>query len=263
MIPILDFGFAQIPTYFFVISLSLSLLLFFLSYRVDKFLIERKVAFDIAIILMVGGFIGGRLFHVFYEEWDYYRNDPRLIFYFWNGGFVYFGGLISGWLSVWFYCWKKRISFLSWADFFAPILSLSHALGRIGCILSGCCFGTYCTLPWSIQGRHPTASYLAVGEFLIFLIIMGLERYAIKHEKAIRPGHLFFKWIFLSSLLRYIIEFYRDDFRGHFFHLYVFGTISVSQLICLGLMFISLGFFIYSWIMARRLTKSEQVLFRH
>lgn len=252
MIPIIDLGFVQIPTYFLVISLSISALLVFLSVRVDKFFIDRKLAFNVAIILMISGFIGGRLLHVFYEEWDYYRNDPRLILFFWNGGFVYFGGLIAGWLAVWAYCIYKKMSFLKWADFFAPILSLSHALGRIGCVLSGCCFGTYCTLPWSIEGRHPTASYLVFGELLVFAIIYKLEKINQAKEIPAADGTLFFKWVFLSSFLRYCVEFYRDDFRGNFFHIPLLGSLSVSQLICLGLMIISLVFFILHYLQDRK-----------
>lgn len=252
MIPILDLGIVQIPTYFLVISLSVSALLLFLSYRVAKYHIDRKLAFNIAIILMISGFIGGRLLHVFFEEFDYYYNDPKQVFFFWNGGFVYFGGLISGWLSVWAYCHYKKMSFLTWADFFAPLLSLSHALGRIGCVLSGCCFGTYCTLPWALDGRHPTASYLVAGELAIFFIILGLEKLDTKTANRSSDGTLFFKWIFLSSFLRFWVEFYRDDFRGRFFHIPLLGAISVSQLICMVLMLTSLGVFVNHFLKAKK-----------
>lgn len=252
MIPILDLGFAQIPTYFFVISASISFLLFFLSARVDKFHFDRKITFNIAIILMISGFIGGRLMHVVFEELDYYTNDPKQVFFFWNGGFVYFGGLILSSICVSLYCKFKKMSFLMWGDFFAPLLSLSHAFGRIGCVLSGCCFGAYCQLPWALDGRHPTAAYLVFGELIIFAIIMYLEKLELAKKGVKHHGTLFFKWIFLSSLLRYCVEFYRDDFRGRFFHLPVLGTLSVSQLICLGLMFVSLGFFLSQYLKKKK-----------
>lgn len=251
MIPIINLGFIQIPTYFLVISLSLTVLLFYLSKRVDQFEVDRKMAFDIAILLMVSGFIGGRLLHVIFEEPDYYLNSPKQILFFWNGGFVYFGGLILSSICVWLYCAYKKVSFLKWADFCTVLLSLSHALGRIGCILAGCCFGSYCTLPWALDGRHPTASYLALGEFFIFFIILAFEKIAkSKSTESVEawPGHLFFKWLFLHSLLRYFVEFYRDDFRGRFFHLPALGAISVSQLICLSLMAVSCAFFVLNYL---------------
>jgi len=274
MLPILDLGFVQIPTYFFVISASVSFLLIYLSNRVDKFLVDRKTAFNIAIILMVSGFIGGRLLHVFYEEFAYYAQDPKQVLFFWNGGFVYFGGLIAGWICVWAYCLVEKISFLKWADFFTPILSLSHAFGRIGCVLTGCCFGTYCTLPWSIDGRHPTASYLVLGEFIIYGFIIYLEKlnqkksaslnltnqanpdqitlYLDDRKRAEPFGTLFFKWIFISSLLRYFVEFYRDDFRGRFVHFPLLGALSVSQIICVVLMLISLVFFLFKYVKTKK-----------
>lgn len=243
MIPVIHLGFLSIPTFFLIISLSLSALLVFLSFRVDQFGNDRQIAFHIALLLMVGGFVGGRLLHVFYEEWPYYAADPKLILYFWNGGFVYYGGFLLAWPLVWGFCRLKKESFLKWADFFAPLLSLSHALGRLGCVLAGCCFGQYCDLPWAVSGRHPTATYLMVGEFFIFLILLFLEKSFLKDKKTI-AGHLFYKWIFLHALLRYVVEFYRDDFRGVFVQIPALGSVSISQALCLGLMLLSLIAFI-------------------
>ncbi len=258
MIPYLNLGFAQIPTYFLVISLSVSGLLMLLSSRVDAQNFDRKLAYNIALILMISGFLGGRLFHIFYEEFAYYKADPVLALYFWNGGFVYLGGLLLAWPVTWIYCRLIKISFLKWGDFFAPLLSLAHALGRVGCILSGCCFGQYCELPWGIAGRHPTAIYLTAGEFVIFLILIVLEKRQMNSVAKLNeagetnalvvaenqnPGQIFFKWIFLHSLLRYTVEFYRDDFRGSFFRFGFLGSLSVSQVICFGLMVLSAVFF--------------------
>ncbi len=239
MIPIIHLGSFSIPTFFLIISLSLSALLVFLSFRVDHFQKNRQIAFNIALLLMLSGFVGGRLLHVFYEEWAYYAANPKLILYFWNGGFVYYGGFVLAWPLVWYFCRLKKESFLKWADFFTPLLSLSHALGRLGCVLAGCCYGQFCNLPWAIGGRHPTAFYLMVGEFFIFLILLFLEKISLKTKNLI-PGHLFFKWIFLHALLRYIVEFYRDDFRGVFLQIPSLGSVSISQALCLGLMIVSL-----------------------
>ncbi|MGZ3690813.1 MAG: prolipoprotein diacylglyceryl transferase family protein, partial [Pseudobdellovibrio sp.] len=98
MMPIVDFGSIHIPTFFLVISISLSCLLVILSNRVDLFHKNRKIAFDLAIIIMVSGFVGGRLLHVFFEEWDYYSQDLMRIFEFWRGGFVYFGGMFTAFI---------------------------------------------------------------------------------------------------------------------------------------------------------------------
>ncbi len=243
MIPDISLGPVQIPTFFLIISLSLSALLFVLSYRVDQFRRNRQIAFNLALLLMVGGFVGGRLLHVFYEEWPYYAADLKQILFFWNGGFVYYGGFLVAWPLTYFYCRQKKESFLQWADFFAPLLSLSHALGRLGCVLTGCCYGQFCELPWAVGGRHPTALYLMVGELFIFALLLFLEKYLEKSKNYV-TGHLFFKWIFLHAFLRYVVEFYRDDFRGVFLRVPLLGSVSISQALCLGLMSVALVVFI-------------------
>lgn len=241
MIPFINLGSLQIPTFFLVISVSLSGLLFFLSYRVDSFARDRKIAFDIALLLMAAGFIGGRLMHIFYEEWDYYKANPEQIFYFWNGGFVFLGGLIFCLIAGFIFARYKKINFLEWADFFTPLFSLSHALGRIGCFLSGCCFGAQCALPWASAGRHPTALYLFFGELVIFLYLLLAEKKQIYKFS----GGLFVKWLLLHSLLRFSIEYFRDDFRGLFIRLPLLGSLSVSQIISLVIIISSLVFFYF------------------
>ncbi len=254
MIPEIVLGSVHIPTFFLVISLTLSLLMVFLSSRVERFGKSRAHAFNLALLLMAAGFIGGRLLHVFYEELSYYKADPIQVFYFWNGGFVFYGGMLACWLVGWLYCRIQKIDFLEWADFFAPLFSLSHALGRIGCLLSGCCFGAMCVLPWSIQGRHPTALYLILGELIIFIYLLHRERTALLQNRGpLQRGHQFMRWVFLHCLLRFEVEYFRDDFRGQFFTLPVMGTLSISQVICLLFMITAAAFFIVSFGSSKKL----------
>lgn len=177
--------------------------------------------------------------HVFYEEWDYYLNNPKLIFYFWEGGFAFFGGLVLSLIVGLIYTRYRKINFLEWADFFTPVASLGHALGRLGCFLSGCCFGSQCSLPWAYDGKHPTALYLAVGEFIIFLLLLLIE----KKQLSKFSGGLFVKWLLLHSLLRFNVEYFRDDFRGLFIKFPVLGSLSISQIISLVIIICCLGFY--------------------
>lgn len=240
MMPFIHISHYLIPTFFIVISLGLSLLLYYLSYRVSQFKKDRKTAFNIVLVLMISGFIGGRLMHVIYEEPSYYIENPWQVFSFWNGGFVFFGGLLLSWLSVWGYCRWMRLSFLDWADFYTPILSLGHAVGRLGCLMAGCCFGSYCRLPWSIDGRHPAPLYLIFGEFVILALILSFERYFRNQKISIPKGIFFFVWLLLHSIIRFFVEFIRDDFRGLFWKFPILGDLSISQMISLVLIITAL-----------------------
>ncbi len=244
MMPYLTIGSVSIPTFFIVISLSLSFLVIYLAQRLEKYDGDRRSAYDLAIILMVSGLIGGRLMHIFYEEWPYYQKYPLQTLYFWQGGYVFFGGFILATLSSLIYCKIKKIDFFTIGDFFAPLLSLAHAFGRWGCLFAGCCFGAKCELPWSLEGRHPTALYLSIGELLIFTYLLFFEKKIQKMNRPDLKGSVLMKWILLHSLLRYFVEFYRDDFRGSFFNWPLVGSQSVSQIVCLVLIIFCLGFFI-------------------
>lgn len=244
MMPYFTFGSVTVPTFFVVISLSLSFLVIYLAQRLEKYNGERREAYDVAIILMVSGLIGGRLMHVFYEEWPYYTKYPLQILYFWQGGYVFFGGFILATLNGLIYCRLKKIDFFAMADFFAPLLSLAHAFGRWGCFFAGCCYGAHCSLPWSIQGRHPTALYLSAGELLIFAYLIFFEKKMQDANKPELNGSLFVKWVLLHSLLRYFVEFFRDDFRGAEFEWPLVGSLSVSQLVSLILVLFCFLFFI-------------------
>ncbi len=228
---------SQIPTFFLVISLSLTLLLFWLSARLDsengkKF--NRPIAYNLSLLIMVCGFWGARVFHVFYEEFSFYQEYPAQILKFWNGGFVYFGGMTTAFLASFIYLKSKKQDLIKWADFMTPLLSASYALGRVGCFFEGCCYGKTCDLPWAVAGLHPTQLYMAMGEFFILGLILLFEK-----KKSVYDGFLFFIWILLHSVFRFVFEFFRDDDRGNA----ILG-LSISQAICLILISMSFGFII-------------------
>jgi phosphatidylglycerol:prolipoprotein diacylglycerol transferase len=236
-----------LPTYLIYLSLLYCFLIFYVVHRARNQNQDRKIALDIGLIMMVGGFIGGRLMHVFYEEPGYYQPDWSRIFKFWEGGFVFYGGFIVAALGCWLYARWKKISFFSWADFYAPILALGYGLGRISCFLSGCCYGRACDLPWAVTfswdlnqvARHPTQLYAVLWELVAFAILIILERRKIL---ARNPGFLFFLWLGLHGLGRLMMEHFRDDFRGAFM-----AGLSVSSWISWGLLCVAAAGTIRIW----------------
>ena len=195
-------------SYFIYQSLLFTGLVLFTWYRANHSEVYFKAAWDLALILMVAGFIGGRLFHVVYENPEIYREDPWLILQFWNGGFVFFGGFIFAILAASAYVWQQKESFLEWADFYAPIVAAGYAFGRLGCLIAGCCYGAFCDAPWAIEGRHPTQLYAFLTEGLLFL-------YLLRKEKTHPPrGRIFSLWLIGHGLGRLFMESFRGDYRG-------------------------------------------------
>jgi phosphatidylglycerol:prolipoprotein diacylglycerol transferase len=212
---------SSLPIYFLILSAVYTALLGFVFFRSKKLGFEPKMALDLSLVLMVSGFIGGRLLHVFYENPDGYLHEPGLIFQFWQGGFVFYGGFFACCLGAFLFLRAKKESFMKWADFMAPVFALGYSLGRWSCFFAGCCYGRYCELPWAVRfswdpeqiPRHPTQIYASLWEFGVFLILILLER---KRIPSFQGLSLFGIWLVLHSMGRLMMEYYRADFRGVF-----------------------------------------------
>jgi prolipoprotein diacylglyceryltransferase len=109
---------------------------------------------DLAIWVFIFGIIGARI--VFMIQ---YKVPPENFFKIWEGGIVFYGSAIGGWvgylLGRWWYR-KETISTWKIADMIAPLVCIGLAIGRIGCFLNGCCFGHVCTAENTFCARFPT-----------------------------------------------------------------------------------------------------------
>ncbi len=192
------------------------------------------------IYILIGSLIGSRAFHVLYEAPRFYLENPVQILYLWNGGYVFFGGLIGGVTSLYLFTKKKSEDFLIWTNFTVPILSIGYAVGRFACFLSGCCYGKQFDGVWAVYMheayRHPAQIYAVLLELMVFLILFFLEKKKGFEELLVLPV-----WLVLHGISRAVVEVYRADDRGMF----VFG-LSVSTVISLILIFLGV------WILTKR-----------
>jgi phosphatidylglycerol:prolipoprotein diacylglycerol transferase len=187
--------------------------------RAKKFGVKEDEVVNLAVTILIGVIIGARLLYVF-NHWDEFKNDLIGIIAFWRGGLgglMFFGGFIGGFLAGFFYAKKKKMPILKMLDAISPALALGEGLTRIGCFLNGCCFGSpfkYGVIfpPDSPAGStfpytkiHPTQLYSSFFGFLLFLIILKLEK-----RKLIRKaGVIFSIFLFLYALFRFLIDFLR------------------------------------------------------
>lgn len=109
------------------------------------------------------GILGARLFYVFQYWADVKGANVREtlinIVNVTNGGLVVYGSIIGGIVSVILFLIVKRLPVLGTLDLFAPGLALGIAIGRIGCLMNGCCFGGPCDLPWGIVFPPESPAY--------------------------------------------------------------------------------------------------------
>ena len=216
-LPSIDIFGQQIPSYYPVISFAFCICLLWLLRRAQHLKFDERLVIDSALLVMLTSFIGARLFHVLFEDLSYYRAHPMDILKFWNGGFVFYGGALLTFMCGILFLKFKQQRIGEWLNLYAPVAALGYALGRVACLITGCCFGGVCEFP-GFSFRHPTQLYAIVLELAILVVLLKIERMEAANPlfRKIKnvPGYLFCIWIFLHSWARVLMEYFRADPRG-------------------------------------------------
>jgi len=257
MCPIL-FHIGPIPIYGYGLMLATGFLLaMFLAQKdAKRFNIpEDKLSSLFPWIILAGAF-GARLFHAIVERPSYFWEHPLEVFYFWDGGVTFYGGLIGGVLTVWIFARKNKIPFIHVADFLIVYTALGQVFGRLGCFLAGCCHGVPTDVPWGISVNnpesitrplgiplHPTQLYQALVNLITFLILYKVSR----HKKF--NGQLLLIYGLTYPLGRSIVEIFRgDSIRGFV----IDGVISTSQAISICVFLVCLTIYIIKYLSIRK-----------
>lgn len=259
MYPELHFESWSLSTYFLIISIDFCLLFFYLRLRARKRGLPIVPTLDLGIFVTIFGFLGARLFHVFYEEPTFYAANPLSIFKVWEGGYVFLGGVIAGFISglAWLKLRKQPIK--RYLDLFAPILALGYALGRLACFFQGCCYGKQTDSIWGLHfdlliqagenmARHSTQLYAFGGELLLYFILIKTEK---KKKDSLPEGQLFTYWMIGHGINRMVMELFRDDPRGP-----LWLGMGISFWMALTLLITGVGLRLSLWL--RPLTPSDK-----
>ena len=250
-------GGRALHTYGLMVALAFLFGMLWVRYEAKRLGINPQKMMDLFFYVVVAAIVGSRLLYVFASVPRWWE-DPLVFFRIWEGGLVFYGGLIGAVLiSVW-YCRRHRLKFLTIADVFTPGIALGHVLGRLGCFSAGCCYGHEAPVGsfWSFvfpEGRfgiappnlplYPVQLFESFGELTIFALLF-LFRKRKKFE-----GEVFVLYITLYPVLRTILEFFRGDkVRGFI----VEGVLSTSQ-------FISIIWFVLALIFWATLRRRKTV----
>jgi len=201
---------------------------------VRKQAIRRQIDFDIifnfSFLAFIFGIIGARIFYIA-ENIDYYIKNPLEIIMLQRGGLSWFGGLILGGLAGILFLKNKKSAIYPILDLIMPFVALAQAIGRIGCLLNGCCFGKASRFgiyfPVHDSVLIPTQIYSSLILILIFIILRFLQ------EGPHKEGQIFFTYLLLYSLKRFFIEFWRAD------NTVIFSGMTLFQLISILIFFLS------------------------
>ena len=189
---------------------------------------------DFAFWFLLVGFVGARALFVI-TRFSEFMADPIAVFKIWEGGLVFFGAPLA---AIPYALWMLRQEKISpWVglDVFLPALTIAHAIGRVGCLAAGCCYGTPTDLPWGVRlsselvdpihrgiPLHPVQLYESTTLVILYFGLLWLHQ----HRKF--EGQVGLVYLITCPILRSILEEFRgDSIRGFV----IAGWLSTSQFI--------------------------------
>jgi phosphatidylglycerol:prolipoprotein diacylglycerol transferase len=197
--------------------------------EIDK---DPELVWDALIWVLILGAIGARLYHVFTPSksmieqgftTSYYLTHPLEILMTWQGGLGWPGALIGGFLGLYIFARRRKISLGILADIGAPGVSIAHAIGRWGNFVNQELYGPPCDLPWCISIRpenrmleyrqferfHPLFLYESLWNLANGVFLLWLWR---KQRTRLKDGDIFVIYLMNYSFGRFLLEFIRLDF---------------------------------------------------
>jgi phosphatidylglycerol:prolipoprotein diacylglycerol transferase len=160
----------DVPGYGLMLMIGLFVSIWWAARRAMKSGANPDVILNCGFIAIIAGVVGSRAMYVIHYWNEQFANRGDFLQTAWavinvsKGGLEFYGGLILTAIAVlvWLRVWEK-VSIRWYLDIIAPSAALGLAIGRIGCFLNGCCFGSTSDLPWAV--RFPFGSNAALHQW--------------------------------------------------------------------------------------------------
>ena len=200
----------QVSSYSLCAIAGIAAVVFFNSFRMEKY----KISFKELILYYVFGFVFLLIFAKILYVVGIIPEDGLSFKIIWdnliNGGIVFYGGVIGALFGI-ILCTKiLKADIREKLDFFAPCIPLFHVFARMGCALSGCCYGIEST--FGIHNhKFPGVTlwpFQPVESICNLIIFLGLIIYT-----KVRSSNKYCLEIYLVSygICRFVLEFFRGD----------------------------------------------------
>lgn len=251
---LVDIGFLHLKTYGACMAVG-----FLLCWKLIERLSGRKDLSNLLVSLMISGVVGSRVAYVI-EHWSSeFASRPMDVFAIWNGGLMFYGGLILAIVVFVVWCAVRKEKAFELADLLATVIPLGHAFGRVGCFFYGCCYGRVSESAFAVcfprfsPAWHeqivagaipstaacslpvlPTQLFEAAALFVLFAALFVNFRRAVSASTTIASSNLSY-YLMGYALIRFGMEYLRGDPRA------AVGPFSISQTISIGMFVLGLA----------------------
>lgn len=213
------FGFS-IPSYGIMMALAFGTGLYYCYKQQARLGLAKDKIFDLIFWIIVGAMIGGKILYIWFNYDAFAASNliEKIRF-----GFVFYGGLIGGFIAGIIWLKKNKRPLLPAMDFFAVPIAFGHAIGRIGCFLAGCCYGKIAhnflgvkyTDPESLVPQHLHDVSLYPVQLMETVLLLTLSLILFKfYKKAHKQGVIFAGYLLGYGIIRFVLEYFRFDDRG-------------------------------------------------
>ena len=221
--------------------------------------VDPNILLDMAMPLLLVSILCCRIlyFVVYPGQWQ----GIGQFFQIWNGGLSFHGAFVGAISVIAYFCWSRKISFFSLADIIVPGALAGYAIGRIGCLFNGCCYGHECNLPWAVQFQtegnrailtapsHPAQAYSTILSLFLFAILWKMR---LNPRWNRFPGQLTLIFFAFYAFERFVVEIFRNGATAPL----AFGIswLTMAQLVSV-LAWLVIG--ALYWFLSRRLVFSQ------
>jgi len=194
--------------------------------------IKKELISDLLFYAVLGVVLGGRLGYTLFYNTSYYVSHPLKIFYVWEGGMSFHGGLLGVLIVLFIFCRNRKLPLFLIADLAVSAVPIGLGFGRIGNFINSELWGRVTEHPFGIifpnggpLPRHPSQLYEAGLEGVVLLILIYLL-----HRFKVRRGIPAFSFLLGYGVFRFLIEFVRqpDEQLG-----FLWGGATMGQLLSL------------------------------
>lgn len=201
------FGF-KVHSFGLLMLVAFVVALAFARSRAWRFGFEPDEVSDIAFWALIAGVLGARIAFIV-QEIPFYSQHPEKLLSLQFEGLTSFGGLIFGFLAIVIGCRRRKKPLLAFLDLAGGPMLVGHAIGRVGCLLNGCCYGGVCDLPWAISIQGLSGHYHPAQVYDSLMNLAGLGVLLWVEGRGLVRGRSFGVFLVVHGIARFVYEFWR------------------------------------------------------